>query len=107
MFGFTRQLNRKKGAFIMDDPILYIGLVVGFTALLFFSLRLGKRKLSYLFVLPGIALMIALPMFIFVVIVPDIPISKYLFYASMILWTSGFFVIIVNIFIYRKKRKQT
>jgi hypothetical protein len=58
------------------------------------------------FVLPVLSLLISFPMFLFLVIVGNTPISRYLFYISMILWTSGFFTVFISYFMYRAKRNK-
>lgn len=88
----------------MDDPILLIGTGVALVAMPFCSHLLSKWKLKLIFAIPIISMFVSIPMFLFVVIVPDITISRYLFYASMILWTGGFFTVFYSLIFYRYRR---
>ena len=88
----------------MNDPILYLGVLMGIAIVTLVSIWLQKVKRKYLLIVPAAAMVIALPVFIFVMIVGNIPLAKPLFYISMSLWTGGMVSLIINGFVYRKKR---
>lgn len=91
---------------MMDDPILQAATALALVLIPVLSLALSKIKLKLIFFLPILSLLVSFPMFLFVVIVPDLPISKYLFYISMSLWTGGLFGVFISWVMYRKKRKH-
>lgn len=88
-----------------DDPILLYGTAVVLILMPILSYIVYRWKRKWIFFIPAISMLISFPMFFFVVIVPDIPISKYLFYTSMILWTGGFFTTFFSWIIYATGRK--
>jgi predicted tellurium resistance membrane protein TerC len=89
----------------MDDPILLAATAFALLIIPVLSFQLSKISLRYTFVPPVVAMVIAFPMFLFVVIVPTLAISKTLFIVSMSVWTGGFFGIFIAFFIYFKKKK--
>lgn len=91
----------------MNDPILQVLTLISMIVIPVFSNILSKQKLKRIFLLTYISLGISFPMFLFVVIVPDLEISKYLFYISMSLWTGGFFSIFINLYVYKRRIKET
>ncbi len=90
----------------MNDPILQALTAISLILIPVFSSMISKKKFKRIFLLTYISLGISFPMFLFVVIVPDLEISKYLFYISMSLWTGGFFSIFINLFIYHKRKRK-
>lgn len=90
----------------MCDPILYRLALMTLITIPFISYALSKRKLKYIFIPTIVSLSISFPMFFFVMWVPELGISVYLFYISMSLWTGGFFSLFINIYMYHK-RKET
>ena len=89
----------------MDDPILLAATAFALLIIPVLSFQLSKIRLKYIFVPPALAMVIAVPMFLFVVIVPTLPISRVFFIVSMSVWTGGFFGIFIALFIYTKKKK--
>ncbi|MCD4826495.1 MAG: hypothetical protein K8Q99_01785 [Acholeplasmataceae bacterium] len=89
----------------MNDPILQALTAISLILIPVFSSMISKKKLKRIFLLTYLSLGISFPMFLFVVIVPDLEMSKYLFYISMSLWTGGFFSIFINLYIYKKRVK--
>ncbi len=88
----------------MNDPILYLGVLMGIAIVSIVSIWLQKVKRKYLLIVPAAAMAIALPVFIFVMIAGNTPLAKPLFYISMSLWTGGMVSFIINSFVYRQKR---
>lgn len=91
-----------------DDPVLQIGLSVMIVLMPFLSIILSKKKLKHIFIIPLASMIIAFPIFLFLVILQNSTVySRYLFYISMILWTSGGFTMIFSSIIYfRNKNKE-
>jgi hypothetical protein len=89
----------------MDDPILYTFTTIALIGIPVISYLLSKIKLKYIFIPTVLSLCISFPMFLFLVIVQQPGISKYIFYVSMSLWTGGFFSVFINLYIYRKQKK--
>jgi hypothetical protein len=89
---------------MMDDPILQISIFLVLILMPVLSNLISKWKLKLIFAIPVLSMLLSFPMFLFVVIVPTIPISRYLFYISMILWTGGFFTIFYSYFMYQRRR---
>jgi hypothetical protein len=90
---------------MMDDPVLLYGTAGVLVFMPLCSNLLSKWKLTLIFAIPTLSLLVSLPMFLFVVIVPTIPVSRYLFYASMILWTGGLFTLFYSVVVYRHRRR--
>ena len=89
----------------MDDPILYALTTIALIGIPVISWLMSKKKLKYIFIPTILSMSISLPMFFFVVIVPDLDISMYLFYISTSLWTGGFFSLFINLYVYHKRKK--
>lgn len=89
-----------------EDPILQVSTFSALILIPLLSILLSKKKLKRIFIPSILSLTISFPMVIFVMIVPTLEISRYLFYISMSLWTGGFFSIFIVYFIYRKKKKE-
>lgn len=90
-----------------DDPIL-LGLTAFFLVVIpAISYRVGKINYKKVFFLPILAMGIAFPMFMFIIVVPDTPYAMYFFYASMSLWAGGFFGFFFSwgFYIHGRKRK--
>jgi hypothetical protein len=90
----------------MDDPILQVASAAALIFIPVLSKLLSRIKLRYIFIPTIVSMCIAFPMFLFVMIVPDIPSSRYLFYISMSLWTGGFFSIFINLYVYHRNKKN-
>jgi hypothetical protein len=90
----------------MDDPILYALTTVALIGIPIISYLLSKIKLKYIFIPTALSLGISFPMFLFLVIVQQPGISIYIFYISMSLWTGGFFSVFINVYIYRRRKKN-
>lgn len=91
----------------MNEPLFQITFIGFLVILPIINYQLSKIKLKYIFYIPLISLIIALPIFIFVIIVGINSITKYLFFLSMILWNSGFCSLFISWIIYKKKKKIT
>jgi len=89
---------------MLEDPILFMITVVFLVLIPFASFRLGKAKKSRYFLLPLLAMGIAFPIFLFLIIMQGSPNSLYLFYASMSLWTGGFFGFFFSLYWYSKRK---
>jgi hypothetical protein len=57
---------------MMDDPVLLYGTAGGLVLMPLCSTLLSKWKLKLIFAIPALSLLVSLPMFLFVVIVPTI-----------------------------------
>lgn len=91
-----------------DDPILQIGISVMVVLMPLLSLVISRKKPRNIFIVPVVSMFIALPLFLFVVILQgSTSWSKYLFYASMILWTGALFTMLINLIIYRKVKNKS
>ncbi|MFO7970080.1 MAG: hypothetical protein R6U15_08245 [Candidatus Izemoplasmatales bacterium] len=90
----------------MNDPILQTATLLALIFIPVISVWLSKIKLKYIFIPPILAMAIAFPMFLFVVIVSTLPISRLLFYISMSLWTGGLFALFIALYIYHRKKKK-
>ncbi|MFA7076394.1 MAG: hypothetical protein WC152_06985 [Candidatus Izemoplasmatales bacterium] len=90
-----------------DDPILIIGLIIALVFIPAISMYLGRKKAKYLLLPSFLSMIIAFPMFFFVMIVPDLLVSKVLFYISMVLWTSGFFCFFIFFYIYKRNQRTS
>lgn len=90
-----------------EDPILIIALMASLVSIPLLSLLLSKIHNAFFFITPLLLMVISVPMFLFVVIVPTIPISRILFYISLSVWTGSFFSLFVNLFIYGIKKATT
>lgn len=89
-----------------EDPILLASTASALILIPIFSKWLSLKKLKYVFIPPILALVISFPLFVFLVIVQNISIGRYLFYISMSLWTGGFFAIFISLYIYKKNKKK-
>ncbi|MFP4286744.1 MAG: hypothetical protein ACLFRI_03505 [Candidatus Izemoplasmataceae bacterium] len=87
-----------------DDPILIFSLLGAFVAIPLISLALSKIHNIFLFITPIFLMGISLVLFLFVVIVPTLPISRIFFYFSMSVWTASSFSLFINLFIYGIKK---
>ena len=90
----------------MDDPLLLAATALAFTIIPMLSFQCSKKQPGFTFIPPIIGMVIAFPMFFFVMLVPTLPISKPLFIISMSLWTGGLFGFFFAIIIYIIKRKK-
>ncbi|MFH1694071.1 MAG: hypothetical protein ABH890_07335 [Bacillota bacterium] len=89
-----------------DDPIL-LSLTAFFLIVIpVFSFQMGKVRSKRVFLLPALAMCISFPIFMFLMVVPDTPYSIYFFYASMSLWTGGFFGIFFSLYFYSKRNRS-
>lgn len=89
-----------------DDPILLASTASALILIPLLSKWLSLKKLKYVFIPPILALVISFPLFVFLVIVQNISIGRYLFYISMSLWTGGFFAIFISLYIFKKNKKK-
>jgi len=90
----------------VDDPVLLSLTAISLIAVPVGSHFLSKIRLKLVFLLPVIAMGIAFPVFLLLVIVPDASFSIYLFYISMSLWTGGFFGIFISWIYYANQKKK-
>lgn len=91
---------------MMDDPILLAATAFALIMIPVMSVSLGKIKLKFVYIPPLLSMIIAFPMFFFVLIVPGLPISFTLFVISMSLWTGGFFGLFTAFLIHLIKRDK-
>lgn len=91
---------------MLEDPNLFTLTALFLVAIPIISKRLGKYKPKRYFTLPLIAMAIAFPLFLFLMVVPDMPYALYFFYASMSLWTGGFIGLFFSIYFYSKGRTK-
>lgn len=91
---------------MLEDPILFTLTAFFLVAIPIVSKRLGKYKPKRYFTLPLIAMAIAFPLFLVLMIIPDMANAIYYFYASMSLWTGGFIGFFFSIYFYSKGRKK-
>ncbi len=90
----------------MDDPILLTLTAISLFAIPLGSHFLGKIRITFVFLLPLIAMTISFPVFLLLVIVRDAGFSIYLFYVSMSLWTGGFIGIFISWILFAKHKKK-
>jgi hypothetical protein len=83
-----------------NDPILILSVLGALIGIPLLSLLFSKIHLSLLLITPFVLMALSVPLFLFVVIVPDISISRVLFYISLSVWTGGFFSIFINLFMF-------
>ena len=89
-----------------EDPILLASTAAALFLIPILSKWLSLKKLSYIFLIPIISMMIGFILFFFLVIVQDAFNTLYLFYVSMSLWTGGFFSIFISLYLYKKNHKK-
>ncbi|MBU1093936.1 MAG: hypothetical protein KKH01_05695 [Firmicutes bacterium] len=89
---------------MMEDPILFTLTAIFLIVIPIVSKKIGRYKPRRYFLLPMIAMGVAFPMFLFLMIVPTMPYAIYYFYASMSLWTGGFIGFFFSIYFYSKRR---
>lgn len=89
-----------------EDPILLASTAAALILIPILSKWLSLKKLSYIFLIPIISMMIGFILFLFLVIVQDAFNTLYLFYVSMSLWTGGFFSIFISLYLYKKNHKK-
>ncbi len=88
---------------MLDDPALFTITAILLVVIPIASKRLGKHKPKRYFLLPLSSMAIAFPLFLVMMVFPDMPSATYYFYASMSLWTSGFIGLFFSIYFYSKR----